>query len=576
MQFMKSLRMSTQLMLGFSAVIVLLIGLGAFSLFQMNAQNVHIAQLRDNWLPAVRSSLQMQTALLNIRLGEYATGVAPSPAAVQTADERIKISIGDYERAAAEYEKRINAPEEKAAFSDIQTLMSQYLQIDQQVRTLGGQDKLAEALELTRGRALELRYGIDKDVKTIVDFDSNEAKREGAAADKAYSRSVVLVIGLIVVSAAAALILAVTIARGVARQLGAEPRVAAALASEIAAGNLRTDVRLRPDDRSSLMFSLGVMKDQLTTIVRGIQTSSGSISVAASEIAQGNADLSQRTEEQAASLEETASSMEELTSTVRHNADNARQATTLANTASDNARRGGEVVGRVVETMQEISGSSARMSEIIGVIEGIAFQTNILALNAAVEAARAGEQGRGFAVVAGEVRTLAQRSATAAKEIKDLISESLHRVDAGTKLVEEAGSTIGEIVESVKRVTDIVGEISSASDEQSSGIEQVNTAVSQMDHVTQQNAALVEEASAAAQSLAQQSQELRDAVAVFKVGDTGPSASRLIAPPSEPHRSAPAVRKLSRATSTKMLPVAAANRGSEVAKDCGAADWQAF
>jgi methyl-accepting chemotaxis protein len=449
MQLLKSLRVSTQLMLGFSTVVAMLIGLGAFSLFEMSVQNRHVIQLREKWLPAVRSGLQMQTGLLNIRINEYAIEIASSPAEVRAADTRIKESIRSYEQAAAEYEKRVIVPEEKAALADIQTLLPQYLQIDQRTRALAGQGRQAEAIVLTGDQTLALRRAIGQDVATIVEFDGAGANREGAAADRAYSHAVALVIGLFVVATAVALAMALVIACGVARQLGGEPSDVAALASDIAAGNLCTGVRLRAGDRCSLMFSLGVVRDQLTAIVRGIQTSSESISIAADQIAQGNNDLSQRTEEQAASLEETASNMEELTSTVRHNADNARHATLLAGRASEIAQRGGEVVGRVVETMKRISGGSAKMSEIIGVIEGIAFQTNILALDAAVEAARAGEQGRGFAVVAGEVRTLAQRSAIAAKEIKDLISESVNRMNAGSTLVEEAGSTINEIVQSV-------------------------------------------------------------------------------------------------------------------------------
>jgi methyl-accepting chemotaxis protein len=270
--------------------------------------------------------------------------------------------------------------------------------------------------------------------------------------------------------------------------------------------------------------------------------------------------------------------MDELTGRVRHNADNAKQATMLACTASDIARRGGDVIGRVVDTMQEISRSSAKISEIISVIEGIAFQTNILALNAAVEAARAGELGRGFAVVAGEVRTLAQRSATAAKEIKDLIDESASRVGAGSKLVEEAGSTIKEIVNSVKRVSDIVGEISLASDEQSTGIEQVNHAVNQMDQVTQQNAALVEEAAAATQSMAQQALELREAVAIFRIEDTGPSASRLVAPQNESRQPPPTGRTPpgARSTKTKTTPAMTSERGAAAATDTGAERWETF
>ncbi|RBG31287.1 methyl-accepting chemotaxis protein, partial [Xanthomonas oryzae] len=258
---------------------------------------------------------------------------------------------------------------------------------------------------------------------------------------------------------------------------------------------------------------------QLAEIVNGIKQSAVSIKGAASEIASGNQDLSQRTEQQAASLEETAASMEELTSTVKQNAENARQANQLAIGAASVASQGGEIVGKVVQTMSGIEASSKKIADIISVIDGIAFQTNILALNAAVEAARAGEQGRGFAVVASEVRTLAQRSSGAAKEIKELIDDSVQRVTDGSVLVHSAGTTMGEIVASVQRVTDIMGEISAASQEQSAGIEQVNQTVTQMDETTQQNAALVEEATAAARAMEEQAQQLTEAVALFRLSN---------------------------------------------------------
>ena len=334
--------------------------------------------------------------------------------------------------------------------------------------------------------------------------------------DAAYRHSLIanlIVILLVggVVSVAMSLII-----RNVQRGLGGEPSYAAEVARRIAAGDLAVRVQTHADDRDSMLVAMAQMQQQLTGTIGHIKTSADSIASATKQIAAGNADLSQRTEEQASSLEETASSMEELTSIVKQNADNARQARQLAGSASDIAAKGGEVVGRVVETMAGINDSSKKIADIIGVIEGIAFQTNILALNAAVEAARAGEQGRGFAVVAGEVRGLAQRSAAAAKEIKELISDSVGRVENGTTLVAEAGSVIDEVVVAVKRVTDFMGEISAASDEQSSGIEQVNQAVNQMDEVTQQNAALVEQAAAAALSLEEQAQVLRDAVASFR------------------------------------------------------------
>ncbi|WP_321940030.1 methyl-accepting chemotaxis protein [Burkholderia cepacia] len=325
--------------------------------------------------------------------------------------------------------------------------------------------------------------------------------------------AVVFVIGF-VISAAMLVII-----RNVRGSLGGEPDEAAALAARIAQGDLTQPVPVRAGDRTSMMAAMHDMQARLQATIGGIRQSAGSIASASRQISAGNDDLSQRTEEQAASLEETAASMEQLTATVKQNADNARQASGLANNASEIARAGSDVVNRVIGTMGEIDDSSRKIADIIGVIEGIAFQTNILALNAAVEAARAGEQGRGFAVVAGEVRSLAQRSATAAKEIRELIVDSVERVRNGSTLVGQAGTTMGEILQAVARVTDIMGEIAAASEEQASGITQVGRAVTQMDQVTQQNAALVEEAAAAAASLQEQAARLRDAVGAFRVVD---------------------------------------------------------
>ncbi len=333
-----------------------------------------------------------------------------------------------------------------------------------------------------------------------------------------YATSVWLSGGLLL----AALVLSV-VARGVLGRTVVRPLERAIQVFErMASGDLATRMDMqtaagRKDETARLMHAVASMQASLQQMVGQVRTGSDSIASATKQIAAGNADLSQRTEQQASSLEETASSMEELTSIVKQNADNARQASTLAVNASDIAVKGGEVVGRVVETMAGINDSSKKIADIIGVIEGIAFQTNILALNAAVEAARAGEQGRGFAVVAGEVRSLAQRSATAATEIKELIGDSVGRVQNGSTLVAEAGTVIEEVVVAVKRVTDIMGEISAASEEQSAGIEQVNQAVNQMDQVTQQNAALVEQAAAAAESLEEQAEALRHAVGAFRV-----------------------------------------------------------
>jgi methyl-accepting chemotaxis protein len=318
-------------------------------------------------------------------------------------------------------------------------------------------------------------------------------------------------------------------------------RSALRIASTVASGDLSTTFRTYgPDEAGDLMRALQAMNGALSKVVAEVQEGTRAIAAASSEIASGNLDLSARTEQQASSLEETASSMEELVSTVRQNADNANQANQLAQAASDVATRGGSIVGHVVETMHSIDASSRKIVDIIAVIDGIAFQTNILALNAAVEAARAGEQGRGFAVVAAEVRNLAQRSAGAAKEIKTLIGDSVDQVNVGTRLVQQAGATMNEVVASVARVTDIMAEITVASREQTVGIDQVNEAITQMDQVTQQNAALVEEAAAAASSMQEQTARLAEVAARFKLG-AGPvrdAARRPLAPPPAPRASA--------------------------------------
>ena len=375
------------------------------------------------------------------------------------------------------------------------------------------------------------------------------------------------------------------IRRMVSRPLGGEPAAATAVANRIAAGDLAHAVAVGGGDSSSLMAAMARMQSNLAGIIGQIHDTAGAITTASAEIAAGNADLSQRTEEQASSLEETASSMEELSSTVKQNAENARQANQLAIGASAVAVKGGQVVGEVVGTMSSINESSKKIVDIISVIDGIAFQTNILALNAAVEAARAGEQGRGFAVVASEVRNLAQRSAAAAKEIKALIGDSVDKVGAGTKLVDQAGKTMQEIVSSVKRVTDIMSEIAAASQEQSAGIEQVNKAITQMDQVTQQNAALVEQSAAAAEAMQEQTQNLTRAVASFNVGKAAAGAAAVRseeAAPKQEKRAWPAIERRgpNRAPNIARLPGRPAGPRAVEAKARAAAgadeQWEEF
>ncbi|KQN65781.1 chemotaxis protein [Duganella sp. Leaf61] len=333
------------------------------------------------------------------------------------------------------------------------------------------------------------------------------------------------------------------ISRRIINALGAEPSALCDAVTKVANGDLTCELQVKPEDSSSVIAAVQRMQTSLIEVVSSVRQDSDTVSIAATEISSGNTDLSSRTEQQAASLEETASSMEEMTATVRQNADNARQANVLAVKASEIAAKGGAVVTQVVTTMDAISDASRKISDIISVIDGIAFQTNILALNAAVEAARAGEQGRGFAVVASEVRNLAQRSASAAKEIKVLIDNSVNCVGVGTRLAKDAGDTMHEVVGSVNRVTDVIAEIVSASQEQSAGIEQINQAIIGMDHVTQQNAALVEEGAAAAESLRQQAANLVRTVSIFHIGaEHSPKAPAQL-PRQTPTTSRPAVAR---------------------------------
>jgi methyl-accepting chemotaxis protein len=404
----------------------------------------------------------------------------------------------------------------------------------------------------------------------LVDLKSLQvriAREQFEAAQTEYASIRNLFLGLIVLSVLYGAAAGLLVVRNLTGELGGEPSYAREVVRRIAAGDLSTPVQASAAGDGSLLHAMQAMQKDLARTVGQVKNAAELIGTASKEIAQGNTDLSVRTEQQASSLEETASSMEELTATVKQNAENARQANQLAIGAGDVAGRGGSVVQEVVHTMSAITDSSKKIVDIISVIDGIAFQTNILALNAAVEAARAGEQGRGFAVVAAEVRSLAQRSAGAAKEIKSLISDSVEKVTNGSRLVETAGKTMNEIVQSVKRVTDIMGEITAASQEQSTGIEQVNTTVTQMDQVTQQNSALVEEAAASAKSLEDQAEALVRSVGVFKLTAdqlrdvtvvARPATLRTISTPAKPSAPKPATP---RATPAQPAAAMAASNG---------------
>ena len=366
----------------------------------------------------------------------------------------------------------------------------------------------------TMTHAIDVQYELIGTARTLL------SQRLDQRAQTNRIKLIGLATAIVVLSTLGGLVIFV-IARGTLRELGGEPDYAADIVRAIAGGNLAVNVQTRPGDRTSLLATMEMMREHLSQTVTHVRLSSDSIATGSREIAMGNADLSQRTEEQASNLQNTASSMEQLGSTVRHNAETAQSAAQLAASASTVATRGGEIVTEVVATMSDIHARSQKIADIIGVIDGIAFQTNILALNAAVEAARAGEHGRGFAVVAGEVRSLSQRSAEAAREIKSLINASVDTVAAGTALVDTAGRTMQDIVQQVRQVSDLIGEISHASSEQTAGITQVADAVAQLDQVTQQNAALVEQSAAAADSLSQQARKLVEAVTFFKTDAQG-------------------------------------------------------
>lgn len=390
------------------------------------------------------------------------------------------------------------------------------------------------AKTLIQDKIRPLYVPVGAGLDALIQLQLDVAESEYKAAVVRYNTIRIVVLGAILVGLAFSVLFGVMVVRGITAQLGAEPAGVLEVTTAISGGNLSSAIFVKPGDDSSVMAGMASMQISLQSLVSNVRQGAESVSTASAEIAQGNIDLSGRTEQQAAALEETAASMEQLSATVQQNADNAKQATQMALQATIIAAAGGEVVGQVVETMKDINESSRRISDIIAVIEGIAFQTNILALNAAVEAARAGDQGRGFAVVATEVRSLAGRSAEAAKEIKSLINASVERVERGTEQIDQAGVTMSEVVTSIQRVNDIMGEISAASAEQAAGVAQVGEAMTHMDQATQQNAALVEEMAAAASSLSNQSTDLVQLVSSFNTG----------AKPATPaFKSAPPVRK---------------------------------
>ena len=514
MKFLKSLKIGRRLMLAFAAVLLLTCIVGGFSIDRMARVNGATGELAEKWLVAMRAMGEYSATLSAIRRSEIKHVMAASAQDRAVEERTVQAIQGKAAQTWQRYLGTVVTDDERRSAEEIQKRQAAYYAALDRVLAASRAGNTDGARALYATDSATAFTAIAGDLIRQVDALSRGGDAAFAQSQSNYAQTQRAVLGLVAAAVAIGALLAWSITRSITGPI----RVAVKVAERVAAGDLRSEIRVDgTDETAQLLASLRKMNAGLATIVSQVRESSDSIGTGSSQIATGNADLSQRTEEQASNLQQTAASMEQLTATVKHNAATASAATQLAGGASLAATRGSEAVARVVSTMDEINASSRRIADIVGVIDGIAFQTNLLALNAAVEAARAGEQGRGFAVVASEVRSLAQRSAQAAREIKLLIAESVAKVDAGSALVGDARGSMAEIVGQVHRVNDLIGEIGVASSQQSTGIAQVGDAISQLDQVTQQNAALVEESAAAAESLRCQAEQLSRVVAAFQL-----------------------------------------------------------
>ncbi|PZP35124.1 MAG: methyl-accepting chemotaxis protein [Roseateles depolymerans] len=572
------MRVATRLMLTFSLVIALTVLIALASSWQQSKLADSLEEIADNRMAKVEKFTRLRDNVHIIGRVVRNSMLGKDSGYVEQQRRRVGELDGLNDKLMAELDRLTVLPEDRALLQRMQDIRAVLMRQIHQVVSLSTQGQVDDAVRVLTKDAAASQTELFK----LVD-ESNETQRQLALtrahdSQEQAHRDAALMLGLAALAAVAGLLLSWQFARYLGRMLGAEPGELGAAAQRVAEGDLSSLPNAQQAPAGSVLASLAHMQASLASIVAQVRASSDSIATGSSQIATGNGDLSQRTEEQASALQQTTASMEQLGSTVDHNANSAGQANQLAQGAAQVATQGGEVVARVVSTMQGISDSSRRIGDIIGVIDGIAFQTNILALNAAVEAARAGEQGRGFAVVAGEVRTLAQRSAEAAREIKSLISRNVEQVEQRSGLVDQAGATMQDIVGAIRRVSDIVAEISAASTEQSRDIRQVSEAVGQMDQATQQNAALVEESAAAAESLRQQAQQLVSAVAVFRLqagARPAPAAAPLTAPAAkaaEARAPAPAA-PVSRASAPAPRPQPRPALALQAADD---GDWASF
>jgi methyl-accepting chemotaxis protein len=515
MYFLKNLRIGSRLGLAFAGVLALMTVVAVVGLVGITRVNAGLRTVYEDRTVPLAQLGELTRLVVRNRVLVMDMMAHPAAANVEKRNTELVANVEKGKGLLAKYLATSLTPEEKKASEEFVAARTEYITeglLPTRDAVVAGKPEDAERLYKTK--ISPLAPAVEKAAAKLVELQVSEAAAEFNRASATTSMVLSVSLGVTLLG----LVLGGLLAWAITRSITGPVAQAVKVAETVAAGDLSARIDTRGGDEiAQLLTALMKMTDNLTGIVAQVLQSSDSIATGSAQIATGNADLSQRTEEQASNLQQTAASMEQMNATVRQNADTARQATQLATSASTVAARGGEVVGQVVQTMQDITDSSRKIADIIGVIDGIAFQTNILALNAAVEAARAGEQGRGFAVVASEVRSLAQRSAEAAHEIKSLIGASVEKVEAGSKLVGDAGTTMTDIVTQVRRVADLISEMDAATREQTQGISQVSDAVNQLDQVTQQNAALVEESAAAADSLRQQAALLTDAIGVFKL-----------------------------------------------------------
>lgn len=562
---LNDLKISHRLTLGFGLLALVIALMGLFSIVKVTEVQDSVKLMANDRVPKMVALYEIQNNVNVVARAVRNMLILSDPAQIKGERARVESARKAISERLDKLKEQIHSDKGKAQLSTLTENRVRYVAVQDKFLGLLDSNKQDEAKALLTTELRGIQNAYLESVGAMIKFQNDLMTASATQTESEVSVMKAEMIGVIVASLAIAAFLALWIIRAVTKPINQAVDIARA----VAAGNLSTRFEAQgSSETAQLLHALSDMQTSLVKVVDSVRQGSDSVSIASAEIAQGNNDLSARTEQQASALEETAASMEQLSATVKQNADSAKTANQLAMNASSVAVKGGEVVAEVVDTMKGINDASKKISDIISVIDGIAFQTNILALNAAVEAARAGEQGRGFAVVASEVRSLAGRSADAAKEIKSLISTSVERVEHGTALVDNAGATMTEVVSAIKRVTDLMGEISAASTEQSQGVMQVGEAVMQMDQVTQQNAALVEEMAAAATSLKSQAQDLVQTVAVFQLGDGHVSAAKPRSPASAPapRNSASgfqqtlktvAPRKLATTTSSAHKPAAA-------------------